>query len=373
MARILIVASLAESLLNFRGDLIRHLLARGHEVIAAAPGEAAEVDRKLSSWGVRRIQIGLQRTGSSFASDLRVLAELYRLMRVEKPDVMLAYTIKPVVYGALAARLARVPRRAAMITGLGFAFAPPATLRQGIVRTVARTLYRMAMSCTDTVFFQNPDDEADFRRAGLLHSGQRIAHTGGSGVNLEHFAPVALPGGSLRFLMVARLLVDKGVREYLQAAAQARSSRPDLSFHLVGPFDEHPSAVTRAEVESAVAAGAIVYHGATSDVRPHLADCHVYVLPSYREGTPRSVLEAMAVGRPVITTDAPGCRQTVVPDDNGWLVAPQQAQPLAQAMLRMAELPREGIERMAARSRALVESRFDVNVVNSQISDALNL
>lgn len=373
MARVLIVASLAESLLNFRGDLIRHLRTRGHEVVTAAPGEAKEVDRTLASWGVRRVQIPLQRTGSSLSSDLRALVEMYRLMRKEKPDVMLAYTIKPVVYGSLAARLARVPRRAAMITGLGFAFASPSTLRQRLVRTVARSLYGVAMTFTDTVFFQNPDDEADFRSAGLLRRTQRIVHTGGSGVNLQHFTSAAMPDGALRFLMVARLLFDKGVREYLQAAAQVRAARPDLSFHLVGPFDDHPSAVTRAEIESATAAGTIIYHGATTDVRPHLAGCHVYVLPSYREGTPRSVLEAMAVGRPVITTDVPGCRQTVVPDDNGWLVAAQQVQPLAQAMLRMAELPRKEVERMAARSRALVESRFDVNIVNSQISEALHL
>ncbi len=373
MARVLLLASLAESLLNFRGDLIRHLRARGHEVLAAAPGEAAEVDRRLASWGVRRLRIELQRTGSNLAVDLRLLLELRRLMRAEKPDVVLAYTIKPVVYGALAARWAGVPRRAAMITGLGFAFAPPATLRQRIVRTVARALYHTAMACTDTVFFQNADDEADFRRAGLLRGAQRIVHTGGSGVNLERYAVAALPPGPLRFLMIARLLADKGVREYLQAAAQVRAAQPELSFHLVGPFDDHPAAVSRAEVEAAVASGAIVYHGPAHDVRPHLAACHVYVLPSYREGTPRSVLEAMAVGRPVITTDAPGCRETVVPGDNGLLVAPQQAAPLARAMQAMAALPREEIARMAGRSRALAQARFDVNLVNSQIADALAL
>jgi glycosyltransferase involved in cell wall biosynthesis len=373
MAKVFVIASLAESLLNFRGDLIRHLIERGHVVVTAAPDGPADVDRTLAEWGVRRLSIGLERTGANLLADLKLLFELRRLLRAERPDVVLAYTIKPVVYGALAARWAGVPRRAAMITGLGFAFAPPTTLRQRVVRAVARGLYRAGMACTDTVFFQNPDDEADFRRAGLLRPEQGIVRTGGSGVNLNRFAALPLPEGPLRFLMIARLLVNKGVREYLQAAASARRERPELQFHLVGPFDPHPSAVPRDEIEAAVEQGAVIYHGAASDVRPHLANCHVYVLPSYREGTPRSVLEAMAVGRAIVTTDAPGCRETVVPGDNGMLVAPGQAEPLAQALLKMASLPRQEISRMAARSREIAETRFDVGLVNNQIANALSL
>ena len=373
MAKVILIASLAESLLNFRGDLIRHLIQRGHEVVTIAPDGPPGLDLALAEWGVRRLSIGLQRTGSNLIADLRVLFELRRLLRAEQPDVVLAYTIKPVVYGILAARWAGVPRRAAMITGLGFAFAPPAGMRQRITRAAARSLYRAAMACTDTVFFQNPDDEADFRQAGLLRPAQRIVQTGGSGVNLDRFATLPLPDGPLRFLMIARLLIDKGVREYLQAAALARRERPDLTFHLVGPFDVHPSAVPQAEVDAAVAQGTVVYHGPVADVRPHLADCHVYVLPSYREGTPRSVLEAMAVGRAVITTDAPGCRETVVPGDNGLLVAPQRADALAQAILQIANLPYTEVTRMAARSRALAVSRFDVALVNQHIADALAL
>lgn len=373
MAKVLFIASLAESLLNFRGDLIRHLLDRGHAVIAAAPDGPAQVDQDLAAWGVTRVSIGLRRTGSNAIADLRLLLELRRLLRAERPDVLFAYTIKPVIYGCLAARWTGVPRRAAMITGLGFAFASSATRRQRAVRAVARGLYWIAMACADTVFFQNADDEADFRQHGMLRPTQRIVRTGGSGVNLKRFAAVPLPDGPLRFLMIARLLVDKGVREYLKGAAQVRRVRPDVQFHLVGPFDAHPSAVAQTEVDDAVAQGWIVYHGPASDVRPHLAGCHVYVLPSYREGTPRSVLEAMAVGRAVVTTDTPGCRETVVPGENGLLVAPQRVEPLAQAMLQMAELPRSELIRMAARSRAIAEARFDVNLINSKISLALGL
>lgn len=373
MSKVFVVASLAESLLNFRGDLICHLLGKGHQVVAAAPDGTPELDAALATWGVRRLPIGLQRTGSNLLADLKLLFELRRLLQAERPDVVLLYTIKPVVYGAIAARLAGVPRCAAMITGLGFAFAKAATLRQRLVRSVARGLYRASMVCTDTVFFQNPDDEADFRNTGLLRTSQCIVRTAGSGVNLERFRVVPLPEGPLCFLMVARLLGDKGVREFMQAATLVRQSRPDLSFHLVGPFDDHPSAIARAEIDSAVANGAVVYHGSAADVRPHLARCHVFVLPSYREGTPRSVLEALAVGRPVITTDAPGCRETVVPGDNGMLVAPRQATPLAHAMIALAQLPRAELARMAASSRALAEARFDVNLVNEQVASALAL
>jgi glycosyltransferase involved in cell wall biosynthesis len=373
MARVFIIASLADSLINFRGDLIRHLRDCGHEVVAAAPGEAPEVDSKLKSWGVRRLLIGLDRTGLNLFADIRLLLVLCRLISLERPDVVLCYTIKPVVYGALAARWAGVPKRAVMITGLGFAFAPSASLRQWVVRGFARLLYRAAMICSDTVFFQNPDDEADFRRFGLLRRSQRIVQIGGSGVNLHRFAAMPLPDGPLRFLMIARLLEDKGVREFLQAAALVRRVRPALRFHLVGPFEVHPSALSRAEVMSAINSGTVSYHGATSDVRPYLADCHVFVLPSYREGTPRSVLEAMAVGRPVITTDTPGCRETVVQGKNGFLVAPQQVEPLALAMLQIANMPQDEILRMAESSRAMVEARFDVNIVNAQIARTLAL
>lgn len=373
MSRVLIVASHVDSLINFRGDLICYLRDCGHEVLAVAPGVAPDVDRRLESWGVRRLSVRLERTGLSFFSDLRTLLGLRHLMLAEKPDIVLTYTIKPVIYGSIAAWTVGVPHRAAMITGLGYAFAPSSTIFQYLVRGGARLLYKAAMMCAHTVFFQNPDDQADFERLGLLSGSQRVVQIAGSGVNLDRFAALPLINGPMRFLMIARLLVEKGVREYINAAALVRQIRPDLSFHLVGPFEDHPSAVSREEVQSAVHKGDLIYHGATSDVRPFLADCHVFVLPSYREGTPRTVLEAMAVGRPVITTNAPGCRETVISGENGFLVESQQVQPLVDAMLLIAELPSEEIRRMAVRSRAQVEARFDVNIVNEQIAKVLAL
>jgi glycosyltransferase involved in cell wall biosynthesis len=368
-----IIGSLAESLVNFRGDLLQALVSSGCTVTAAAPAGPAWVDDKLREWGVRRAVLPMNRTGISVAQDLTLLVSLWRLLRSERPDAVLGYTIKPVVFGSLAARLAGVPHKVAMITGLGFAFMEAVSPRQRAVQRVARALYWLALRCADVVLFQNGDDERALRGFGLLPAGADVRRIAGSGVNLRRFARQPLPSGQCRFLLVARLLRDKGVREYFSAAAQVRSTHPGSECHLVGPLDSNPSAVTEQELQEAVARGDVVYHGAVDDVRPFLRDCHVYVLPSYREGMPRSVLEAMATGRPIITTDAPGCRETVEPGLNGVLVPVGDAQALAEAMGHYAGLDAATLEAQAASSRRLAEQRFAVEQVNTEILDALGV
>lgn len=371
--RVLVVGSLAESLVNFRGDLLQQMVADGHEVLTAAPVGPAWVGAALASWGVQHRTLPLSRTGTSVAADLRLLLALHALCRQERPDVVLSYTIKPVVYASLAARWAGVPRIAAMITGLGFTFMAARTSRQSLVQGVARTLYRLALRSAHVALFQNPDDEAEFMALGLLPAALDRRRIAGSGVNVERFAAQPLSAGPRRFLLVARLLRDKGVLEYFEAAALVKASRPTAEFHLVGPFDSNPSAVTRAELAAAVASGAVTYHGATDDVRPFLRDCHVYVLPSYREGMPRSVLEALATGRPVITTDAPGCRETVVAESNGHLVPVADATALAAAMERYVDLDLATLAAQGAASRRMAEAKYDVRHVNSDILQALHL
>ncbi|MBX3606824.1 MAG: glycosyltransferase family 4 protein [Piscinibacter sp.] len=371
MPRILIVGSHCEQMLNFRGDLIRHLQSRGHEVLAASPPGAPDVDRRFASWGVRRIDLAMDRAGVSIVHDLRLLMQLRRLISRERPDLVLAYTIKPVIYGALAARWAGRPVMVAMVTGLGLAFSEAAGPKQRLVRALAQMLYRLAMPCIDVVVFQNRDDEVDFRRHRLLGDGHRVEHTAGSGVNLQRFPLTPLPPGPLRFVMITRLLADKGVREYIAAAAELRRRYPSVECHLVGPRDPNPASLSEAEVGAAVADGSIVYTGFTRDVRPHLMNSHVFVLPSYREGTPRSVLEALAVGRPVITTDAPGCRETVVNGENGTLVPPRSVPPLVEAMCRMVEMDPQELLRMAQASHSLAATRFDVVRVNEALTTVI--
>lgn len=373
-ARFLLVGALPLSLVNFRGPLLRALRDAGCEVHAAAAAIEADpaIADALRDMGVAAHSVPIARAGLNPIADLKALIALVRLMRRVRPAIVLGYTIKPVVWGMLAAWIARVPQRHAMITGLGYAFTGEATRKRGVVQRIARALYRAALSRAHGVFFQNPDDLALFRSLGLLSPATPVTIVNGSGVDLSHYTPQPLPGGSMRFLMIARLLGDKGVREYAAAAAAVRCVHPGAAFHLVGGLDPNPDAIDAAEVEAWVARGDIVWHGAQADVRPFLADAHVFVLPSYREGTPRTVLEAMAAGRPIITTDAPGCRETVIDGDNGFLVPPRSADELAAAMLRFLAAPGL-IDDMAARSLDRVRGKYAADKVTAAMLDAMGV
>ena len=372
--RFLLIGALAQSLVNFRAPLLRALRAAGCEVHAAAAAIELEpaVPAKLAEMDVQAHSVPITRAGLNPIADLRAFAALVSLMRRTRPDVVLGYTIKPVIWGMLAAWVARVPRRYAMVTGLGYAFTGEATRKRALVRRIARALYRLALARAHRVFFQNPDDLALFRRLGLISARMPVTIVNGSGVDLAHYPERPLPEGPPRFLMIARLLGDKGVREYAAAAAIVRRSFPQASFHLVGGLDPNPDAISPAEVEEWVRNGDIVWHGSQDDVRPFLADAHVFVLPSYREGTPRTVLEAMATGRPIITTDAPGCRETVREGENGFLVPPGSADHLGEAMLRLLADPAM-IRLMAMRSLDMVRDRYCADKVAASMLEAMDI
>ncbi|HET9427624.1 MAG TPA: glycosyltransferase family 4 protein, partial [Allosphingosinicella sp.] len=223
--------------------------------------------------------------------------------------------------------------------------------------------------CT-AILFQNPDDRDHFRALGLLPRNRPVTVVNGSGIDLARFAPAPLPDGPI-FLMISRLLGDKGVREYGEAAIRLKRAYPEATFRLVGYFDQSPDALSQAELDRMVEGG-VEFVGRLDDVRPAIAACSIYVLPSYREGTPRSVLEAMAMGRPIVTTDAPGCRETVETGINGFLVPPRQVGPLAQAMERFITQP-DLIARMGSESRALAERKYEVNAVSRSIIEAAGL
>ncbi|MEP7130863.1 MAG: glycosyltransferase family 4 protein [Sphingomicrobium sp.] len=364
--RVLIIAGQAASLINFRGPLIRAMRTAGHQVFGAAPGARKDevVAPQLEAMGVVGCEIPLDRTGLNPFSDARSVAALVRLMRRVRPDVVLAYTIKSVIFGLLAAAVARVPRRYALITGVGYAFTGRAVGKRRMVQAGSTALYRLALARATKVFFQNTDDAALFRQKGMLPPDVPVVFINGSGIDLEHFRPAPYPAGPVRFLLIARLLSVKGIREYARAAALILKERSGVEFHLVGGFDSNPDALSPSEVKAWEDDGTLIWHGEVADVRPYIADCHVYVLPSYREGTPRSVLEAMAMARPIVTTDAPGCRETVVEESNGFMVAPKSVEPLKAAMERFLA-DRSLIERMGRKSRLLAESKFDVRQVNA--------
>ena len=370
---ILVIAGFAPSLVNFRGPLLRAMQAAGHDVIAAAP--ELSHDRAADELAVAGIQcrdIPLSRTGLNLLADARLLLSLTRLMRKEAPQVVLAYTAKAVIFGLLGAAIARVPRRYALITGLGYAFTGHASGLRGLVRSISRALYRTALKRSTKVFFQNSDDAALFLELRLVPEGLPVVIVNGSGVDLDQFSPISPPTGPIRFLLIARLLSAKGIREYATAAREVRAHHPYAQFHLVGGIDTNPDCLPLAEVEEWQMSGTLVWHGEVRDVRPHIAGCHVYVLPSYREGTPRSVLEAMAMARPIITTDAPGCRETVADGKNGFLVPPRSVDALAAAMVRFISEP-SLVERMGKKSRELAEAKYDVAEVNAHMLQEMEL
>ena len=366
---VLVIAGYAPSLTNFREPLLRAMRATGRRVIAAAPGllnDGPTVDA-LEQLGVECRDVPLSRTGIKPLADLRLMRSMVDLMRAERPDVVLAYTAKPVIYGLMAAKIAGVARRYALITGLGYAFAENGTRKTWLVREIQKRLYRRALRRATKVFFQNRDDPELFGKLNLLPSKLPVIVVNGSGIDLDHFRSAPVPEGPVRFLLIARLIAAKGIREYARAAEQIRRDRPDVEFHLVGGLDTNPDGLSEAELSVWREAGTLIWHGELKDVRPHLEACHVYVLPSYyREGVPRSILEALAVGRAIITTDAPGCRETVIDGENGFLVPPRNPAALAQAMGCFVAEPNLA-KSMGKRSRDLADTKFDVNKVNAQM------
>ncbi len=368
--KVLLLGSYAPSLINFRGPLIAALAERGHEVFAAAPDIDPDVAAKLVALGATPVPVVLGRTSLNPLATWRSGRQLRALVKRIAPDVMIAYTIKPVVLGAAAARAARVPCFAAMITGMGYAFLGGLHPKRIAIRLVAMLMYRRALAASQLVIFQNEDDRGDFRRLRLLPADRPSLVVNGSGVDLDHFEPQPLPP-EISFLMIARYLRDKGIREYGTAAARLKAEFPRVAVRLAGWLDESPDSIGLAELDS-IRAGGVEDLGRLADVRPALAGSSVYVLPSYREGTPRTVLEAMALGRAVITTDAPGCRGTVVEGENGLLVPVGDADALYRAMRRFVEEP--GLaQRMGEASLRLVHERFDVNKVNAAILEGTGL
>ena len=360
-----LVASFDRSLVNFRGPLIRALRARGVRVSALAPDVSAGVRAELQALGVEVVEYPLARTGTDPFADLRSYRALLRAFRRLQPDAVLAYTAKPIIYGALAAARAGVPSVNALVTGVG-----NAASAAGPLGVLVRRLYRLALSRARCVVFQNPDDRDEFVAGGLV-AAARTTVVDGSGVDTRHYAVVPLPADA-RFLLLGRLLAEKGIREYVAAARLLRGRGVVASFALAGWQDDHRGAITDGELVAWQAEGVVDYLGPLDDPRPAFADCSVYVLPSYREGTPRTVLEAMSMGRAIVTTDAPGCRETVAEGENGMKVPVRDVGALADAMQRLAG-DAALRARMGAASRARVEARYAVERVNLQMLEALGV
>jgi glycosyltransferase involved in cell wall biosynthesis len=360
---LLIVASLPASLTNFRGPLIAELIAQGHTVHAAAPNllQDGATSTKLQIMGAIVHNVPLSRTGLNPFADIMAFWAILRLIVSLCPDLVLTYTIKPNIWGAFAAKAAGV-RSVAMVTGLGYAFTDSNSFPNKVSKLIAAQLYRLATGFNDKVIFQNPDDLADFIAAGCLSKTCKARLVNGSGVDTDHYALTQLPDAPV-FLMISRLLGNKGVREYARAGIATKSIRPNSRFLLVGYLDKGPDCVKASEVDDWIAGG-IEYLGPMEDVRDAIGASSIYVLPSYREGTPRSVLEAMSMGRPIITTDAPGCRETTVENENGYLVPVKDTEILTQRMVALTDNSDLRYS-MGMKSRNIAVAKYDVNAVNS--------
>lgn len=342
------------NLANFRVGLIRGLVADGWRVVCLAPTDR-HADR-VRALGCELMHLPMDNDGTHPVRDLQLFWRYWRLLRELKPAAFLGFTVKPNVYGSLAAHASAIPV-INNIAGLGTAF-----LRGGWLLRVVRMLYGLALRRSQTVFFQNVDDRDLFLQHGLVRMQQAMVLPG-SGINLQHFTPRPRQRKEchpLVFLLVARLLWDKGVGEFVGALRLLRESGVPFEARLLGFLDaRNPTAVPVEDVRQWQAQGLLTYCGESDDVRDAIADADVVVLPSYREGTPRSLLEAAAMAKPLIATDVPGCREVVVDEQNGYLVEPRSALGLARAIERMVLVSETERIDMGRKSRELVEQSFD--------------
>jgi len=360
---IALVANIAWNLYNFRRGLISALQAEGYDILLIA--SADDYVERLEAMGCTFVPLRhLSRKGTNPWSDFRLYLELRSIYRQYAPQAVLHYTIKPNIYGTLAARSAGVAS-IATITGLGYSF-----LSTGWVSRLVRRLYRFALAKAARTIFQNQDDKQLFVAEKLVAEAQTMLIRG-SGINTEQFAPCPKADehkNTFIFLFVGRLLYDKGIREFLQAAEQLKKSNPDgCQCWIVGALDtQNPSALAPEELQKYTQNNTVTYFGSTDNVKDFIANADAVVLPSYREGLPRVMLEALAMARPIITTDAPGCRDTIEDGKNGFRIPPQNAQALAQAMRQMLQADEETRQNMGKHGREMAETLFDQNVVINQ-------
>jgi glycosyltransferase involved in cell wall biosynthesis len=371
--RIVVIGNMLETLVWFRGSLMQAMVAHGHAVTALVPvpDRRSPLVARLSALGVALQPITLDRAGFNPFADAYTACSLVARLRWLRPDVVLAYMIKPIIYGSIAARLVGVPAIYSMVEGAGYVFAGQDKDRVPL-RTAVKPLYRLALALNRRVFFLNPDDERLFASLGLIRRPGQAVLLEGIGVDLDYFAQAPLPP-NLSFLLVARLIRDKGLSEYVAAARLVKARYPEVRFRLVGWIDDNPDAIRERELRAWIDEGVVEYLGKLDDVRPALSDASVFVLPSYYpEGLPRTIMEAMATGRPIITTDTPGCRETVISGHNGYLVPARNVPALVEAMTRLVEKP-ELIGSMGRESRRMAEAKYDVHRINRRILTELDL
>ncbi|WP_103192651.1 glycosyltransferase family 4 protein [Formosa algae] len=331
--KILIVSSFSPSLIHFRGDFIESLIHNNFEVFTAAPDYPTDVQQKLLNLGAHPIVFKLQRTGLNPLNDLKSISELKSIIKAHNVDLVFPYTVKPVIYASIAANSCHVPV-ISLITGLGFAFTG-LTFKARTLQTLNEFLYKISIRKNKVIVFQNRDDYKLFLDRKIIPESNKVAFVGGSGVNLDKYETRVNHNTSkvVKFLLVARLIKEKGIDLYIEAAKTLKKTYPEAEFHIIGEPDNSPSSIKLEKLNKLNKKGIVIYHGKQNNVPEHLYNTDVFVLPTYyREGVPRSILEALSVGLPIITTNTPGCKETVIKDNNGILIKPNNLDELVNAM-----------------------------------------
>lgn len=362
---VLLSANTSWYLYNFRRPLLIALLARGYRVHALAPDDAYAA--KLRDLGIEHIPVRITRSGLNPFADIALLARFLSIYRHYKPDIVQHFTVKPVVYGTLAAHLSGIKRIYNMVPGMGYVFTG-AGFKKVWVQRVVRRLYKTTMNLSHHVFFQNHEDRNYFLRHGLIDEG-RTSIVCGTGVDTQKFLPSPRQRrATITFVMAARMLWDKGAGEYVAAARELKQRHKNVRFWLLGPVDlENPKGIKPEQLKTWNNEGAVEYFGMTDNIRAYLSRADVIVLPSYyREGIPLSLLEGAAMALPIITTDTPGCREVVREGENGILIPTKDPVALAAAMEQFIVKPAL-VSRMGRRSRELAEREFDSRIAVREI------
>lgn len=360
---ICIVATNGASLTNFRGPFIKDLVARGYQVTCVSIESPEEMEDDIKALGAKYIQVEGSRVGTGIFSGFGMINAYKKLFKELNPDVCFLYMSKPIAFGGYAAVKSKIKHINVLVNGLENAYYRTG-FKDFIVRCVMSTAYRYVSKRADNVFFQNHDDMNYCKNHRILKKDNAMV-VGGSGVDMEYFSKQEMPDEPI-FLMVARLLWSKGIREYLEAVAKLKKSCPQAKVMLVGGLDKNDESLSKEELNEYIKTADIEYWGFARDVRPYLKKCSVFVLPSYHEGLPRSVIEAMAVGRPVITTDVPGCRETVKDGFNGYLVPVKNSETLFKKMRALTCNP-ELRNKMAEQSFRICKEKFEVGIVNQSM------
>lgn len=367
--RIMVLSCHTHSLFWFRTEMMKTFLSLGYEVTAVGQEPEAEWTEKFSSYGVKYRQLDVQRNGTNPLQDITTLKKIEALMEEETPDILFCYQAKTVIYGCIAAHKRGLTQIYPLIAGLGSVLIGGG-FKNKLLRVLLETEYKLSLKHARAVMFQNPDDMGFFIKHKMVKKEQ-CRMINGSGVDTEHFAPMPLPDGTA-FLCISRLIRDKGVGEYIDAAREIHKKYPSVRCLLVGPFDTNPSAIKPEELQTYIDDGSVEYFGEQSDILPYMAQCGVFVLPSYHEGTPKTVLEAMACGRAVITTDAPGCRETVKNGENGVLIPVRDTDALVRAMEDFITDPYKAVP-MGMAGRRIAVNKYDVKKVNGEIIKIMDL